>query len=91
MAGITEFNLLLEHGELLDALELVYHSRYQDVCRIWNQPNMSDSLWANYTMLGVENLQEQQQLNHALLKLRTSIQELINHAHKLNQNKENSK
>lgn len=91
MAGVKEFDILLDYEELLDDLELVYFSYYQDVCKVWSQPNMSEEVWAHYEALGIEGLPEQIQLNQALTKLRTTTQGLINRARKLNQNKESSK
>lgn len=91
MAGVKEFEKLLDHEGLLDELEIIYHTKHAEVVRIWTQPNMSEQVWANYKALGVENLEEQIELNNALLKLRNSVQGLINRANQLNKIKENSK
>lgn len=91
MSGINaeDYDLLLNFPELLDSLELVYHAAYKEVDKIYNQPNVSEEIWNNYRLLGID-VKELVDLDQSLLKLKAHIRNLINEASKLNKNKKHS-
>lgn len=84
MSGVEEsdYDELRDRVEVLDDLELVYHSQYKDVIRIRTLPGMTEEVWNHYDLHQLDGMKEQLLFRNALAKLKLSIKEIISNVRK---------